>query len=174
MARTGYENKSHSTSTSYSSNTGYRKFFFPKDVNGNTISGFADMDGNLRGTTSDGMSYIAISGENPVYVKNTLRYANPASWKMIGTGRNSTQNYGSMLPYYSWLVSPYVALNSGNDYASFGLQRVNSSIVGGYSTFSSSGIVVSYSYALRPLVSLSSTLPVVSGAGTSGSPYKLQ
>ena len=88
------------------------------------------------------------SSSNPVTVKNTFYYYNPAS-------KNSTvENILGNAHSYGWLASPYVYATSG--YAYFDMRNADSLYVRGNYLYVSYGGVGASSYGVHPVVSLSS------------------
>ena len=58
------------------------------------------------------------------------------------------------------LASPCVNANFNNDYANFNVRYVNSTNVNTYNMFNSNGNSNSNTYALRPVVSLTSNIQI--------------
>ena len=132
----------------------YNDKIYTKTAHASSTAKFYTSDGGgIEKTDSDGFTYREPEAGNPVYITQTYYSYTPSS-------KNST--VGSILgSSYGWLASPCVDLSSS--YANFFVRVARSSSVYAGYLYDSSGYTDSYSYGVRPLVSLGSMLQIDTG-----------
>ena len=132
----------------------YNDKIYTKTAHASSTAKFYTSDGGgIEKIDSDGFTYRTPEADNPVYVTKTHYSYNPSS---------SNSTVGSVLGNSSgWLASPCVDLSSS--YANFFVRVARSSSVYAGYLYDSSGYTDSYSYGVRPLVSLGSMLQIDTG-----------
>ena len=172
-ARNAYQYDSstakYGTTKTYPSNTKYPSLYANQKGAGPNVSSITPSD-----ITKGNDPY---EESKPIVPKGTTEPTNDSTY---GTGRPLTvtqtyynisindTNYGTASTVLAngtpfWVAARYVHTNS--DYASFGLRSANTN-ASGYVMFSSYGITYGVNYALRPVVSLPSSL--LTGEQTNG------
>ena len=166
-ARNAYSsNVKYGTTKTYTSNTKYPSLYANQKGAGPNVSSITPSDTTKGNDPYEESKPIATtepttdntSGTgNPLTVTQTYYYI-PINDTNYGTASSILAN---STPF--WVAARFVG--TGSDYAGFGLRGANTD-TGGFYMFFSDGITYGYYYALRPVVSLPSSL--LTGEQTNG------
>lgn len=182
-----YTNQKHKNSTTFFQNYGYRRFFYAKDENGNTLfdsnhKALGEITGvndntpkKLKLGTEYEMEYIEMTSSNPILVKNTMKTVSTTdtNWLKNSEGKRFIDLIKN---YDGWTSSSHIAVyyNNDNNYVNFGLQRLRPDDVDASNVYFSDGRIYESTNALRPMIKLNIKTMVIDGNGKSSSPYRIK